>query len=425
MNETNNSWYQHSANWKIQFPQLTENKTVDVCVIGAGITGLTTALNLAEQGLRVCILESEHVGFGASGRSGGQMIFGFAAEQPTIENLVGKNNAKIIWDCGLDGLKLTRSRIEKHKIDCDYVAGQANLALKPRQEKDLRHWQESLEKDYGYQTLEFWDKQKTRDEVNSEKYIAGLYDSNSAHLHPLNYTLGLAKAAQEAGVEIFEYSPVTQLKKGNPAVVKTPKGDITASFVVLAGNAYLPELGVGLRNKVMPVGTYICASEPLGEEKCRELITNNYGICDINFVLDYYRCSSDFRMLFGGRVSYSTLEPANLKNTMRKRMIDVFPQLNDAKIDFAWGGYVAITMNRAPHFGRADKNIFFAQGFSGHGIAATGLAGKLMADAITGTADKFDVFGKIPHMSFPGGRMFRTPALVLAMAWFRMKDMLP
>lgn len=419
-----NSWYQSTRNWSHTFPTLKGSKKFDVCVVGAGITGLTTALHLAESGYSVAILESQTVGFGASGRSGGQMIFGFAAEQPTIEKLVGKDNARIIWQAGLQGLDLLRSRVQKHTIDCDLVHGQVNVALKDRQVTELRQWQESLENDYDYSSLSFWNQNDVRREIDSPHYLAGLHDSNSGHIHPLNYTLGLAKAANELGVEIFENSPVKSIKKGQPVVTKTTLGQISSDFVVLAGNAYLPELGVGIYDKVMPVGTYVCASEVLGPQKCKELIRNNAAVCDINFVLDYFRLSNDFRMLFGGRVSYSTVAPGNLKKSMGDRMKWVFPQLKDVNIEYAWGGNVAITMNRAPHFGRADKNIFFAQGFSGHGIAATGLAGKLIADAIAGTAEKFDVFAKIPHHTFPGGRLLRTPALVLAMAWYRLRDLL-
>ncbi len=420
-----NSWYHASANWSHAFPKLEDTQRFDVCVVGAGITGLTTALHLAEAGYSVAIVESHYVGYGASGRSGGQMIFGFAAEQPTIEKLVGKNNANLIWQAGLKGLDLLRARVDKHAIDCDLVHGQVNVAVKKRQIDELMQWQESLEDDYGYSSLTFWNQDRVREEVNSLCYLAGLYDSNSGHIHPLNYTLGLARAADELGIKIFEHSPVRSVTKGDPVIVSTDDGEIISDFVVLAGNAYLPELGMGIYDKVMPVGTYICASEVLGEAQCKELILNNTAVCDINFVLNYFRLSNDFRMLFGGRVSYSTLTPADLEKSMGERMKHVFPQLQNVKIDFAWGGNVAITMNRAPHFGRADKNIFFAQGFSGHGIAATGLAGKLMSDAIQGTAEKFDVFSKIPHHSFPGGRLFRTPALVLAMAWYRLQDLLP
>lgn len=418
------SWYSQSANRITSYPELRGAQSYDVCVLGAGITGLSTALNLAEAGFSVCVLEAYYVGWGASGRSGGQMIFGFGADQSRIESLVGKDDAKKIWDAGLHGMKLLRQRVHKHDIRCDLKPGHAHVAIKPRQVEELRQLQESLEKDYGYPSLEFWDESKVRHEIGSPRYLAGLLDHNSGHLHPLNYTLGLADAAEAAGVEIFEQSPVQYVLQGNPVRVTTPAGEVKADYLVLAGNAYLHKLMPSIEARIMPVGTYICASERLDESTCRSLLRRDIAVADINFVLDYFRCSSDHRMLFGGRVSYSTLPPMDLKAAMGKRMASVFPQLRDAKVDFAWGGYVDISMNRAPDFGRIGGNIFYAQGFSGHGIASTGLAGELMAQAIQGNAAGLDLFSRIPHQPFPGGRTLRTPALMLAMAWYRMRDLL-
>ena len=419
------SWYASSASQRTDYPPLRADLRVDVCVLGAGITGLSTAIHLAERGFKVAVLEGRCVGWGASGRSGGQMIFGFASDQSKLVKLVGRENARTLWACSLEGMDLLRHLVSRFNIDCDLVHGHIHAALKPRQATVLREWQTELEGDYGYHSLAFLNQQQMRARVASERYVAGLYDSNSGHIHPLNYTLGLARAVESLGVSIFENSEVVDLDDGAPVRVKTTQGQVTADFLVLAGNAYLPKLVPGIESKIMPVGTYIGASQPLGPERCRALIADNAAVADINFVLDYFRCSSDHRMLFGGRVSYSTLPPPNLKETMRKRMVAVFPQLGDVRMEYAWGGFVAITMNRAPHFGRVGRNIYFAHGFSGHGIAASGLAGKLMAHAIQGTAEKFDVFCKIPHLDFPGGRALRTPALVLAMAWFRLRDLLP
>ncbi|MGW8311332.1 MAG: NAD(P)/FAD-dependent oxidoreductase [Thiogranum sp.] len=419
------SWYAASAARSTDYPDLRGDTRVDVCVLGAGITGLSTAIHLAEQGYRVAVLEARRVGWGASGRSGGQMIFGFASDQSKLVRLVGSQDAKKIWACGLEGIDLLRELVARFHIDCDLVHGHVHAAIKPRQAEELRAWQADLENTYGYRSLKFLDRQQIRAAVANERYVAGLHDSNSGHIHPLNYVLGLAAAAESLGVRIYETSAVVDISEGAAVSAKTAHGRVTADFLVLAGNAYLARLAPGIETKIMPVGTYIGASEPLGEERCRALIGDNAAVADINFVLDYFRCSADHRMLFGGRVSYSTLPPPNLKATMQKRMAAVFPQLQDVRMEYAWGGFVAITMNRAPHFGRIGSNIYFAHGFSGHGIAATGLAGKLMADAIHGTAEKFDVFSRIPHHDFPGGRALRTPALVLAMTWYRLRDLLP
>ncbi len=420
------SYYAASAPAAPEHAPAKGDISADVCVIGGGLTGLSTALNLAENGYRVVLLESRQIAFGASGRSGGQLIFGYGCEQDKIEQLIGADDARKLWQASLSGIDILRERVRRHSISCDLQRGHAHVALKPRQAGELQSWQEQLEQTYGYSSLEYWDKVRVREEVRSARYIAGMYDANSGHLHPLKYTLGLARAASEAGVQLHENSHVTEVTPAAQSVrVRTNTATVTARYAVLAGNAYLSGVVESIESRVMPVGTYIAATEPLGETRCRDLIPRNTAVADINFVLDYYRCSADWRLLFGGRVSYSTRAPRNLSATMGKRMQWVFPQLKGTGIDYAWGGFVGITVNRAPHFGRVGSNILFAQGFSGHGIAATGLAGKLMADTIRGQAETFDVFCRIPHQPFPGGRALRTPALVLAMSWFRMMDLLP
>lgn len=419
------SYYAASANQKIECPTLKGNHSADVCVVGAGITGLSAALNLAERGYKVTVLEANLVGWGASGRSGGQMIFGFGCDMSVIEKSAGKTAAKAMWDMSVEAIDTLRQRVDQHQIQCDLQQGHLHAAIKPRQMHELEEWQASLEKDYGYASLSLWNEQKVQSQMASERYIGGLYDTNSGHIHPLNYTLGLAKAALDAGVIIYTDSSVTKVtRKSQANVCHTAQGQVTAKQVLFCGNAYMGKLVPEISNKIMPVGTYIGATQPLGKERAEALIKNNMAVADINFVLDYFRMSADYRMLFGGRVSYSTLAPPNLKNSMRQRMLKVFPQLEDVSMDYTWGGNVAITMNRGPHFGRVGKDLYFAQGFSGHGIAATGLAGKLLAEAVAGQAERFDLFNEISHLPFPGGTLLRTPALVLAMAWYRLRDML-
>ncbi|HQR48801.1 MAG TPA: FAD-binding oxidoreductase, partial [Steroidobacteraceae bacterium] len=286
-------------------------------------------------------------------------------------------------------------------------------------------WREELERDYGYTSLRWLDRDETRALIASDRYIGGLLDSRSGHLHPLNYTLGLARAAEAAGARLFEGSQVTRLDHGPIATVATQHGLVRARHVALCCNAYIDdEVSSRLRARIMPVGTYIVATEPLGEARIRALMRENVAVTDINWVLDYFRPSADHRLLFGGRVSYSGLDPLNTARATRARMVKVFPQLADARIEYSWGGYVDITMSRAPDFGRLAPNVYYLQGFSGHGIALTGMAGRLVAEAIAGQAERFDLFTKLEHRDFPGGRAFRTPALVLAMLWFRLKDLL-
>jgi gamma-glutamylputrescine oxidase len=299
------------------------------------------------------------------------------------------------------------------------------VAIKPRHETELRAWSEELARDYDYSSLRWLDRGAVRRVVASERYIGGLLDSRSGHLHPLNYTLGLARAAEAAGVRIFDGSQVVRIEHGDTATVATERGRVRAKHVALCCNAYVDEkISAKLRARIMPVGTYIVATERLGKSRIETLLSDNIGVTDINWVLDYFRRSADHRLLFGGRVSYSGLDPLNTERATRARMIKVFPQLADVKIDYSWGGYVDITMSRAPDFGRLAPNVYYLQGFSGHGIALTGMAGQLVAEAIAGQAERFDLFARLEHRNFPGGPAFRTPALVLAMLWFRLKDLL-
>ncbi|HEY6642495.1 FAD-binding oxidoreductase [Povalibacter sp.] len=418
------SYYAASANPAPAHPALSGTLDVDVCVVGGGIAGCSTALHLAERGYRVALVESKRIAWGASGRSGGQAIAGYACGQQKLINALGIDDARKLWDISVESMALLRDRVARHSIDCDLQWGQMNVAIKPRQREALQAEQHDLEEKFGYRQLRFLEGPEVQALLATQRYCAGLFDSGSAHLHPLNYTLGLAAAAQAAGVQIFEGTTVTQLQHGEPVTVKCSTGSIRARFVALCCNAYIDGLAPQLDARIMPVGTYIVATEPLGEARMTALMRENIAVTDINFVLDYFRRSADHRLLFGGRVSYSGLDAFDTKSATRKRMLKVFPQLSDVQIEYAWGGYVDITMSRAPDFGRIAPNVYYLQGFSGHGIALTGIAGKLVADAIAGQAERFDLFTKIQHRKFPGGTLLRTPALVLAMLWYRMRDLL-
>jgi gamma-glutamylputrescine oxidase len=302
--------------------------------------------------------------------------------------------------------------------------GALHVAVKDRQRGELLDEQREARDRYGYDKLTFLERSEVEALLQTRRYCAGLYDERSGHLHPLNYTLGLARAATDAGVRIFEHSRVTAIDHGDPATVRTQRGKVRAKFIALCCNAYVGDLNAHLRARIMPVGTYIVATEPLGEARMAQLMRKNIAVSDVNFVLDYFRRSADHRLLFGGRVSYSGIDAFDTARATRQRMLDVFPQLEDAKIEFAWGGFVDITMSRAPDFGRLAPNVYYLQGFSGHGIALAGIAGKLVAEAIAGHAERFDLFARIEHRNFPGGRLLRMPSLVLAMMWYRMRDWL-
>ena len=386
--------------------------------------GCSTALHLAERGYRVVLLEGQRIGFGASGRSGGQAIAGYASGQHKLEQQVGFENARRMWDISLEGLQLIRDRVARHAIDCDLHWGQMHVAIKERQRKDLLAERQELEDRYGYRQLRFLERTEVESLLATARYCAGLYDAGSGHLHPLNYTRGLAAAAEAAGVQIFENSAVTALHIADPAIVRTERGSVQARFAALCCNAYGDPLISALRARIMPVGTYIVATEQLGQSRIEQLMRENVAVSDTNFVLDYFRRSADHRLLFGGRVSYSGADAFDTARATRRRMVKVFPQLAETRIEFAWGGYVDITMSRAPDFNRLAPNVYYLQGFSGHGIALTGIAGKLIAETIAGQAERFDLFTKLQHRKFPGGRALRMPALVLAMLWYRMRDLL-
>lgn len=418
------SYYLASKNPSPLRPQLTGTVECDVCVVGAGIAGTSAALHLAERGYKVVLLEQHRVGWGASGRSGAQVIAGISCGQEKLSRLIGPADARRVWDMTVEGVDLMRNLIARHDIKCDWVPGSMSVAIKARQDTDLHAELALLRDQYEYPYVRYMPTDEVRSVVKSQRYISGLYDSNGAHLHCLNYTLGLATAGERAGVQIFEETRALDYTQGDTVRIRTENGEVRSKFVVFCGNAWLGPTVPPLQSKIMTILTYIVATEPLGAARARELITNNTAVADMNWIIDYFRLSADHRLLFGGRVNYSGMGAFDAPSATRKRMLSVFPQLDDVKIDYAWGGNLDITLNRAPHFGRLANNVYFLQGFSGHGIVLTGIAGKLVAEAIAGQAERFDVFTKIPHATFPGGATFRRPALVLAMMYYRLRDLL-
>lgn len=415
------SYYQATRRVSFAAPALAQDLDADVVIIGGGITGASAALTLAQAGYKAVLLEARTMGWGASGRNGGQVLPGLAAPMHKVAKLVGVSQAQKIWDMSVEAVDLLYNRIELHNIPCDPRKGYLHAALKPRQAQELKEEQEILAR-LGAPVGQVLEGADLRARIASPRYVAALEDRLAGHIHPLNYTLGLAEAARQAGALIFEQSPVTRIDHGNLVALSVGAHKVKAKYLILAGGAYLNGLEPALDGYIMPVGTYIMATESRSDVP--GLIPGNEAVADLNFVLDYFRRSADDRMLFGGRVSYSTYPPANLGASMLRRAIAVFPQLKDARVEFAWGGFVGITRNRAPHFGKLSDNILFLQGFSGHGVALTGLAGQLAAEAVGGQLGRFDIFAQIPHARFPGGRLLRTPALVLATTWYRLRDQL-
>lgn len=418
------SYYAATAHAAPPRPPLDGDVRADVCVVGAGIAGCSTALDLAARGYRVVLLEARRVGWGASGRSGGQAIFGFGTSQETLVAQVGREDARRMWEVSVEALRLLRQRVAEHAIDCDLNWGHLHVAAKPRQRRELLALQRELAESYDYRAPRFMERADIEALLATDRYCAGLYDPGSGHLHPLNYTLGLARAAERAGATIHEGTVVTAFDPSCPARVATATGTVTADHVVLARGGYLDGFRSRPDWRVMPVGTYVVATEPLGADRIRALVRDNVAVADVNFVLDYFRRSSDHRLLFGGRVSYSGINERDTGVATRRRMLRVFPQLADVRLDHVWGGYVDITMSRAPDFGRVAPHVLYLQGFSGHGIALAGMAARLAVEAVAGQAERFDLFSHLPHRPFPGGPALRTPALVLGMLWYRMRDLI-
>ncbi len=419
------SWYEASVRRAAPAPALAGDVDADVCVVGGGLSGCHTALFLAERGYRVVLLEAERIGFGASGRSGGQLIPGYASGQQKLENQLGAADARRLWDFSVEGVDMVRDRVQRHAIDCDLAWGHMHVGIKPRQRDELMEWQRELEEKYDYRSLTFLDRDSVAGYIASKRYIAGMLDSRSGHLHPLKYTLGIAAAAQSAGTRLFENSAVTSIEHGSTVTVRTAAGSVRAKQVALCCNIWQGDVAPKAGRKIMSIATYIVATPPLVAERAQALLRDNIAVADINWIIDYYRLSSDQRLLFGGRVSYSGLDPIGTARATRKRMLNVFPQLADVGIDYAWGGFIDITMNRAPNFGRIAANVYYLQGFSGHGMVLAGIAGKIAAEAIAGQAERFDMFARLRHHEFPGGMWLRRPMLVMAMLWFRLKDLMP
>ncbi|MDH0863861.1 FAD-binding oxidoreductase [Mitsuaria sp. GD03876] len=423
------SYYVATAERTERHAPLQGDASCDVAIVGGGLAGLSAALELAGRGFDVRVLEAREVGGGASGRNGGQVIHGLACDPAVIEQQLGATAARQVWGMSIEAIDLIRDRCARFDIDAEWQSGFLGVACNARKARELLEGADFVEGRYGYPMARI-EGAEVRRWVDSPRYVAAVHDPRSGHLHPLKYVLGLARAAASLGVRLHEQSPVLRLQAGARPVLHTAQGSLRARQVLLAGNVYLQDIAPQLEARIMPVGTYIVATEPLPAAQLERLIPSRSAVCDNNAILDYYRPSRDGRMIFGGRASYSTRTPSDLSESMRARMTQVFPQLAEARVAHTWGGFVDVTMNRAPDFGRLPArqgqaaNVYYLQGFSGHGLALTGLAGRLVAEAIAGDAGRFDTFAALRHRPFPGGRWLRTPALVAGMAYYRLKDLL-
>ncbi|MFG1497820.1 FAD-binding oxidoreductase [Saccharospirillum sp. HFRX-1] len=421
--EHTGSYYAATANAAPQRPPLTEAVEADVCVIGAGFTGLSTALHLAEAGFKVVVLEAARIGFGASGRNGGQLVNSYSRDLDVIERNYGHDMAKMLGSMAFEGADIIRQRIAQYQIDCDYKPGGLFVAFNKRQMHELAE-QQALWARYGNDEMKLLDRNALGDYLKSDRYLGGLLDQRGGHIHPLNLALGEAAAIESHGGQIFEDSKVLRIERGEKPVVHTDQGQVTAKYLMVAGNAYLGNLVPELAAKSMPCGTQIVTTEVLGEEKARELIPQLQCVEDCNYKLDYYRITGDFRLLYGGGVTYGGGDPRSIENFLRPHLESTFPQLKGVKFDYAWGGDFLLTMSRLPQFGRIGDNIYYAQGYSGHGVTTTHLAGKLIAEALRGQAERFDAFAALKHFPFPGGRLLRAPYTAAGAIYYGLRDKL-
>ena len=418
------SYYVATAKGSVERPELDSELTADVCVIGGGFTGLSAALNLAELGMDVVLLEAERIGFGASGRCGGMIGSGQRKDVLEVEEQFGIDRSKQLWKFAEQAKQEIRDRVAKQEIPCDLQYGQLIGVHKRSFMGWAQEISDALTDRYDYPFCQALDAEQTREYVATDDYVEGFYDPEAMTLHPLNYTLGIANAAAAAGVRIFENSRVSGYTRSDPAVVSTAKGSVKAAHVVLGCNGYLGDLEPRSAGKIMPINNFMVATEPLGKERALELINGRFGIHDTRFVVNYFRLSDDYRLLFGGGENYRPGFPADIAKFVRYYMLRVFPQLKDANIEYAWGGTLAVTVNRLPHLGRLEPNVFYGQGYSGHGISTATFAGKVIAEAIAGVAGRFDAFASLPTHTFPGGTMLRYPGMVLGMLYYGLKDRL-
>lgn len=418
------SWYAATANPLEPFPALEGDTDCDICIVGGGFTGLSAALEAAERGLKVVLLEAHRPGWGASGRNGGQAGSGQRRAQDWLERVVGRDDAHRLWDIAQHAKALVRDRIARHGIACSLRSGILHVNHKRRFVAGDHAYVEKLRSQYDYADIRAVGDDEVREMLGGARYYGGSLDMGAAHLHPLNFALGLAGAARDAGAGIFQMSPVLGIEAGEPATVRTAGGRVRARFVILACNGYLDGLSPPIAARVMPINNFVIATEPLGEERALGLIRDDVAVTDSKFVVNYFRLSADRRLLFGGGETYSYDFPKDIKAFVRPYMLRVYPQLADVQVEYGWGGTLAITMSRLPYFARPAPNVLSAGGYSGHGVALATLAGQILAEAVEGTLSRFDVMARIPTRTFPGGPALRSPLLVLAMLWYGLRDRL-
>jgi gamma-glutamylputrescine oxidase len=414
------SYYAATAHRQDARPALHGAEQADICIIGAGYTGISAALELAERGFSVIVLEAVRVGFGASGRNGGQIVNGYSRPLDVIAARYGALAGRAISSMALEGAKIIRERVAKYAIACDLVQGGLLAALSPKQMQWLEQ-EQHVWATHGHPGLELLDRAGLAPHVASSRYVGGLLDPLGGHLHPLNLVQGEAAAVESLGGRIFENSRALEVDTGAQPVVRTAQGEVRAKYVLVCGNAYIGDLLPELSGKIMPVSTQILATEPLGP-LAESLLPSNVCVEDCNYILDYFRRSADGRILYGGGSVYGGRDPVSIRKKLLPLMHKTFPSLKGCKIDYAWSGNFALTLTRFPQMGRLSPSVYFSHGDSGHGLTTTHLLGRLLGEAVAGTASRFDVFANLPYYPFPGGKALRVPLTVLGAWYYRFRD---
>ena len=413
------SYYAASVNWQTDYPQLEGDLNVDVVIVGAGFSGVATAVELCERGYKVALVESNRIGWGATGRNGGQIIGGYGSDPSAFSSSIGSEGVKIVESMGSECVQIIKERIEKYNIDCDLKWGYCEVGLKKRHLKSYREW---AAEDSAIQIL---DQNEIKEYVNSDLYLGGYYREDWGHIQPLNLCIGEAKAAEVMGAKIFEQTQITRITYGENPAVHTDKGSIKANHVILCGNAYMGNLVPYLDARVLPATSCIIATEPLSDEQLQQTMVRDVAVCDSRTALDYYRLSADKRLLFGGLSNYTGLEPSNVQAIMHAKMTKVFPSLKHTRIDYSWSGSMGISVRRMPQIGRIkNSNVLYISGYSGHGVAPTHMTGRILAEAVDGDTHRFDLMNKMFHLPWPGGKLLRRPAMAVGMMWYKMLDVI-
>ena len=413
------SYYAATANWQTDYPELEGAIEADVAIVGGGFSGVATAVELSERGYKVVLLESNRIGWGASGRNGGQIIGGYGQNPGAFRSTIGSEGVDIVEGMGVECVDIIKQRIEKYNIDCDLKWGYCEVGLKKRHLKSYQQWAEDDP------AMHLLDQDQIKEYVNSELYLGGYYREDWGHIQPLNLCIGEAKVAQSLGANIFENSQVTSITYGDNPVVTTQKGSVKAGHVILCGNAYMGKLVPYLDARVLPATSCIIGTEPLSDEQLQQTMVRDVAVCDSRTALDYYRLSADKRLLFGGLSNYTGLEPTNSEAVMRNKMAKVFPSLKNVKIDYSWSGRMGISVRRMPQIGRIkNSNILYASGYSGHGVAPTHMTGRLLAEAVDGNTHRFDIMNRMFHLPWPGGKLLRRPAMAAGMMFYKIRDAL-